>query len=262
MFSRLEQGALRDVPGGFEPATRLGESKIRISNFAPEDFPIQLNLFVELLEVLIANYNATPHPSLGSLSPLQFLQLNPPRGLDFTPSTGAKDAIELGSVVVPLPVNGNRDKGVPVHVNYKYVRYRCPELEEKWELIGTTVHARVYRHDLRTLLLMRSATKPIGVVRAASPWDKTRHDETTRTLIMQWAKQPGGLSLAGSECAIAAYVAHLRKLAPTTPKAVDQLARMQQIDPHFQPPAPHQLMQSSIQVPRRGWVSFDHVRDL
>ncbi len=261
LFSRLEQGALRDLPGGYEPAQRLGDNKIRISNFSPEDLPIQMHLLVELIDVIISNYNATPHPALGTLSPLQFLQLNPPRAFDFTPSTGAKDAVEMNSILLPLDVKGNRDEGVTPHVNYKYVRYRSPELEGRWELIGKKVYARVDRHDLRTLLLMRSATTPMGFVRAASPWDKTRHDETTRTLIKQWCKQPGGLSLVGVDCAINAYVAFLRKLAPTSPKAVDQLARMQQIDPHLQAPAPHQLMQSPVQMPRRGWVSFDHVRD-
>lgn len=261
LFSRLEHGAFRDLPGGFEPATRLGRDKIRISNFAPNDFPIQLHLFEELLDVIIANYNASPHPALGSLSPLQFLQMHPPRGFDFTPETAERDAVEIGTVVVSLTVHGNRQEGIPPHVFYKYSRYRCPELDGKWEMINKKVTARVNRHDLRTLLLMRSVTKPLCMVRAAAPWDKSRHDETTRTQIMQWAKQPGGFSLVGVSCAVEAFVAHLRRLAPNNPKAVDQLARMQQQDPYFRAPAPHQLMQSPVQVPRRGWVSFDDVRD-
>lgn len=261
LFSRLEQGAFRDLPGGFEPATRLGKNKIRISNFAPNDFPIQLHLFEELLDVIIANYNASPHPALGNLSPLQFLQMYPPRGFDFTPANAEKDAEEMGTVVLSLPVKGNRDEGVMPHVNYLYARYRSPELDGKWELINKKIIARVNRHDLRSLLLMRSATTPLCKVRAASPWDKSRHDETTRVQIMQWTKQPGGFSLVGVSCAVEAFVAHLRRLAPTNPTAVDQLARMQQQDPYHRAPAPHQLMQSPVQMPRRGWVSFDDVRD-
>jgi hypothetical protein len=262
LFSRLEQGAFRDLPGGFEPATRLGENKIRISNFSPGDFPIQLHLFEELLDVIIANYNATPHPALGSLSPLQFLQMHPPRGFDFAPSSAEKDAEAMGSVLVSLPVKGDYDRKVMPHVNYQYGRYRSPELDGKWELIERgSVLARINRHDLRTILLMRTATTPMCVVRACAPWDKRRHDETTRSLIMQWAKQPGGLSLAGVPCAIDAYVAHLKKLAPTSTKAVDQLARMQQIDPTSRPAMPHQLMQMPVQMPRSGWVSFDDVLD-
>jgi hypothetical protein len=262
LFSRLEQGAFRELPGGFEPATRLGDNKIRISNFAPNDFPIQLHLFEELLDVIIANYNASPHPALGNLSPLQFLQMYPPRGFDFTPATAEKDAAQMGSVLVSLPVKGDRDKGIMPHVNYQYARYRSPELDGKWEMINTrSVLARVNRHDLRTILLMRTATTPMCVVRAAAPWDKRRHDETTRSLIMQWTKQPGGLSLVGVSCAVDAYVEHLRRLAPSSAKAVDQLARMQQQDPYHRTPPPHQLMQSPVQMPRRGWVSFDDVRD-
>jgi hypothetical protein len=262
LFSRLEKGAFRDLPGGFEPATRLGENKIRISNFSPGDFPIQLHLFEELLDVIIANYNASPHPALGNLSPLQFLQMYPPRGFDFTPASAEKDAQAMGSVLVSLPIKGDRDKGIMPHVNYLYARYRSPELDGKWELINRgSVLARINRHDLRTILLMRTATTPMCVVRACAPWDKRRHDETTRALIMQWTKQPGGLSLVGVSCAIDAYVAHLKKIAPTSAKAVDQLARMQQIDPHQRPAMPHQLMQMPVQMPRSGWVSFDDVID-
>jgi transposase InsO family protein len=261
-FSRLEQGAFRDLPGGFEPATRLGDNKIRISNFAPEDYPLQMHLFVELLDVIIANYNASPHPALGNLSPLQFLQMRPPRAFDFMPSTAEKDAKAMASVLVPLVVRGNKKEGDLPHVNYMYARYRNPELEGKWELVNKTVFARVNRHDLRTILLMRSATTPMGIARAASPWDKTAHDETTRALIKQWSKQPGGLSLVGVDCAITAYVTHLRTLAQAANlTAADQLARMQQVYPHHRPPPPHQLMQSPVQVPRSGWVSFDSVRD-
>lgn len=262
LFSRLEQGAFRDLPGGFEPATRLGENRIRISNFSPSDFPIQLHLFEELLDVIIANYNATPHPALGSLSPLQFLQMHSPRGFDFTPATAEDDADALGSVLVSLPIKGNRAQGILPHVNYRYARYRSPELDGKWELINRgCVLARINRHDLRTILLMRTATTPMCVARANPPWDKTPHDETTRALIMQWAKQPGGLAIAGVPCAIDAYIAHLRKIAPTSTKAVDQLARMQQVDPSHRPTTPHPLMQAPMQIPRSGWVSFDDVID-
>lgn len=198
LFSRLERGVLRDLPGGFEPATRLGERKLRISNFAPGDLPIQLHLFEELLDVLVANYNATPHPALGSLSPLQFLQMQTPRAFALSVPEPEKDAREMGSVLVPLVVHGNRKTGEMPHVNHLYVRYRSSELDQRWELVGRTVLARICRHDLRTLLLMRSATVPLGFVRAMPPWDRAPHDETTRTLAMQWTKRRVGSRLSGA----------------------------------------------------------------
>lgn len=258
LFSRLERGALRDVPGGFEPATRLGDNKIRISNFGPDDVPIQLHLFEELLEVIIANYNATPHPSLGDLSPLQYLQMHRPRAFDVVIDSGTTDADAMASTLVPLVVHGNRDKGIMPHVNYMYVRYRSPELDGKWELVGKTVLARVSRRDLRTLVLMRSATTPMCVVRAAAPWNMTAHDETTRSLIMRWSKLRVGLQINGADCAIAAYVAFLRGIASESSKAVDQLARMEHVHrgnlPSRAPPP-----ETTLKVPKGGWVSFDDV---
>ena len=262
LYSRLERGIFRDLPGGFEPATRLGDRKLRISNFAPSDLPIQLHLFEELLDVLVANYNATPHPALGSLSPLQFLQMQTPRAFDLSMPEPEKDAREMGSVLVPLVVHGNRKTGELPHVNYMYVRYRSFELDQQWELVGKTVLARIYRHDLRTLLLLRSATVPLGFVRAMPPWDRAPHDETTRALAMQWTKQKGGLSFVGCECAVEAYTDHLRRLASSSQRAVDQLARMQQTSGAKTPQsAPLPAVDLTVPTPRRGWISFDESRD-
>lgn len=261
-FSRLERGALREIPGGFEPATRLGKNKIRISNFAPGDCPIQLHLFEELLDVITANYNATPHPALGNLTPLQFLQMQKQRAFDFVPDSGEADANDMGSVLIPLKVHGDRSEGLMPHVNYMYVRYRSAELDGKWELVGKTLLARICRHDLRTFVLMRSATAPLCVMRAAAPWNRTAHDETTRALIMQWSKQRVGFSVVGAECAIAAYVAFLRSSVPISPKAVNEFARLQQIHRGVLPSSRSPRIEAPVKVPSSGWVSLDDELDL
>lgn len=260
-FSRLERGALRDLPGGFEPAKRLGENKIRISNFAPNDYPIQLHAFEELLDVIVANHNATPHTALGDLSPLQYLQMQGPKAFAFMPEAAEEDAGDMGSVLVPLTVHGNRSEGVMPHVNYMYVRYRSPDLDNKWELVGKKILARVHRHDLRSFVLMRTATTPLCAVRAAAPWNRATHDETTRAMIMQWSKLRTGFSIVGVDCAIAAYVAYLRALAPTSQQAVDQLARMEQVHngalANSRPP----VINAPMKVPPGGWISLDDEND-
>lgn len=257
-FSRLERGALRHVPGGFEPATRLGERKVRISNFGPHDVPIQLHLLEELLGVIIANYNATPHPALGHLSPLQFLQMQKGRAFDFLAhlDTASNDAEGLASVLVPLRVCGNKKRGIVPHLNYMYVRYRCSELDQRWELVNKTVLARISRRDLRSFVVMRSATTPMFRVRAAAPWSLTIHDETTRSMIMRWAKLRNGLRIHGADCAVAAYVTFLKSMAGNSPQAVDQLARIEQ-QHQGQVPVHRPRPESPLKVPKGGWRSLD-----
>lgn len=257
-FSRLERGALRHLPGGFEPATRLGERKIRISNFGPDDVPIQLHYLEELLGVIIANYNATPHPALGHLSPLQFLQTHKERAFDYIAhqDTASNDADEMTSVLVPIRVCGNKKRGVVPHLNYMYARYRSPELDQRWELVNKTVLARISRRDLRSFVVMRSATTPMFRVRAAAPWNLTIHDETTRAMIMGWAKLRNGLRINGADCAIAAYVAHLKSMSGSSVQAADQLARMEQLH-QGQTPTHRIRPQSALKVPKGGWRSLD-----
>ncbi|WP_449428620.1 hypothetical protein [Rhodanobacter umsongensis] len=261
--SRMEKGAFRMLPGGFEPATKLGEDKVRISDFSPKDHPIQLHLLEEFIDVAVANYNATPHPALGDISPLQFLQQRAIREVClYQPSDASQCAADMNSVIVALKVVGNKKTGTLPHVNYAYVRYRGPDLEGRWELVGKTLVARVNRNDLRTLVLYRTASQPIGVLRASSPWDQTRHDETTRMLIHQWSKQEGGFSLKGVECAVTAYVNFLRANARTSQQAADQLAYIQHQHPTSPSPSSRlSLMSSPMRAPTRGWISMDDMRD-
>lgn len=258
LFSRLERGALRKIPGGFEPAKRLGESKRRVSKIPGKQHAFQLSAFEELVDVIVANYNATVHPALGSLSPLQFLRIQPQAAFEFSPDTGEQDADALCTTLTPLVVHGNRSQGVAPHVNYKYVKYRGVGLDGRWELIGQTVMARVNRHDLRTLMLTRSATAPLCVVRAARPWDRTAHDETTRMLIMQWVKNRVGLSIVGADCAVSAYIKFLKSKAQTSQLAVDQLARMDVSGQKYGRAASDlDYYNTNLGAASDGWVSLD-----
>ncbi|MGY4516237.1 hypothetical protein [Lysobacter sp. HA18] len=256
LFSRLERGAFRKLPGGFEPATRLGENRLRISNTSGKAQPILLSAFEELIEVLVANYNATPHPSLGGMSPIEYLQMQSTKAWDFMPDTGNDDADDMASSLVRLQVHGNRADGVMPHVNYKYAKYRSPELDQRWELVGKEVLLRVNRHDLRTLVVMRSVTTPMCVVRAAAPWNRTPHDETTRQLIMQWSKLRKKFSLVGVDCAIAAYVEFLRRHASEDARCVDELGRLEQQD---RDALSHGLKLEDMpaKIPASGWCSLD-----
>jgi hypothetical protein len=257
LFSRLARGALRKLPGGFEPATRLGEHKLMISNYSPDEHPMQLHLLEELLDVIIANYNATPHPALGNLSPLAFLKSKTPSPFEFTPDTPREDALDMASVLVSLTVRGDKSRGKLPYVSYLYVDYRCPELNDKWALIGTTILARVNRTDLRSIVLLRSSTQPFAVAHARSPWSATRHDETTRKLIFRWSKSRQEFSINGVDCAVAAFVAHLRTLAAHQPAAVDQLARIQQIYQGNLPARRRVYEGTVVRVPQGGMVSLD-----
>ncbi|EKT2103919.1 TPA: hypothetical protein ACOEOC_002119 [Stenotrophomonas maltophilia] len=251
------RGALRRIPGGFEPAKAHSESKRRISKVSGSEHYFNLGAFEELLDVIIANYNATPHPALGSLSPLQFLRSQPCSAFAFCPDGAEQDAADLCTVLVPLVVHGNKSQGVVPHVN-KYVKYRGPGLEGRWELIGKTVLARVNRSDLRTLTLMKSVTAPLCSVRAAAPWARTAHDETTRALIMQWIKNRSGFSVFGADCAVAAYVSFLKNRMQTSQLAADQLARM---DAVAQPASRHAVEPdyygTVITMATDGWISLD-----
>ena len=105
---------------------------------------------------------------------------------------------------------------------------------------------------------MKSVTAPLCGVRAADPWARTAHDETTRSLIMRWIKNRDGFSVAGADCAVVAYVGFLKSRMQTSQLAVDQLARMDAATrPVSRQAVEPDCYSTAITMATDGWISLD-----
>lgn len=262
-FGKLEAGVLRKLPGGFEPATRLGEKRVRIASFTPDRHPLQMRLLEELMEFIVTNYNATPHPSLGTMSPLQFLakwKSDRPETVCSRVSDGIELAQQMMTVSIKKRVSGSKSGGNPPSIHHAYVRYSSREFAQAWELVGKQVVVRVDRSDLRQVAVFcDDSQRLLGVLTASRPWDNTRHDEQTRKLVYRWIKS-FRIDTADLDCAIAAYTKHLRSTASQSVEAATHLAFMDQrygrTGKISAPEKAHLLPSSSARVPRGGWVSL------
>lgn len=138
----------------------------------------------ELLDTLIANYNATPHSSLGYRSPLQML--------DFYASTGKipKRQADPNSVQGLLSVRklcfvrGGYASGRKPYVNFMGASYSNEELSQRHELVGKQIW--VVNHlgdDARIALATSKEGHRLGVLRAHPPWHHMPHSLTVRSAI-------------------------------------------------------------------------------
>lgn len=144
----------------------------------------QLEYAAELLDALIANYNATPHSGLGYRSPLQILDFYhfvgrlPTRHAD-------PDAVQgLLSVRKLYFVCGGYAQGRRPYVNFLGATYSNEELAQRHELVGQQIW--VIKHledDSRIALATTLDGHRLGVLRAHPPWHRTPHNLTIRSAI-------------------------------------------------------------------------------
>jgi transposase InsO family protein len=144
----------------------------------------QLEYAAELLDALIANYNATPHTSLGYRSPLQMLDFYASSGRLPTRHADPNAVQGLLSVRKLCFVRGGYAQGRRPYVNFLGATYSNEELAQRHDLVGRQIW--VINHledDSRIALATTTEGARLGVLRAHPPWHRTPHNLTIRSAI-------------------------------------------------------------------------------
>jgi hypothetical protein len=172
-FGRLAAGGFHRLAPttGSRPADKQGADPVAIA----ESTAFQLEYAEELLDTLIANYNATPHSGLGFRSPLAQLQFRVP------PSAPVRradpDAVRRMVGVRRLcTVLGGAKSGRRPHFNFANARYAAEWLALRTDLLGKNLWLQIEdEDDARFATVSDGKGLFLGVVRAAPPWYRTPH---------------------------------------------------------------------------------------
>lgn len=160
----------------------------------------------ELLDALIANYNATPHSSLGYRSPLQMLDLYASMGKLPTRHADPNTVQGLLSVRKLCIVRGGYAQGRRPYVNFFGATYSNEELAQRHDLVGKQIW--VVNHledDSRIALASTKEGAQLGVLRAHPPWHRTPHSLAIRSAINSMVRHRR-LSLANGADAVTAFM--------------------------------------------------------
>jgi len=262
-FDRLEVGAFRDLPGGFEPAQKLGENPTATSGWKGSDHPVSIQALEDFLDVIMTGHNVSSLPSRQNRSPIEIL-MEYETSETFWPSPphDESDAKALTTQVRQIRLKGSRRLGKPVHVNLFGVSYRHLSIDKQWDLLNKEYSVLIDLEDLRTIVMVDEVLNEICTLEAASPWNVHRHDLTTRRRILKLTRS-GELVISGAHSAISAYAAYT--LASNGRTAADQAARLLQLISNGEidvassvhSPAPAR----PTETPLTGRVSFDNVKD-
>lgn len=171
---------------GASPKDKFGSDPDKVA-FTSQ---FQLEYAEELIDVLIANYNATPHSALGYRSPLDYLGFlcsKPSAALRYADSTSVQGILSYRK---KCRVNGNLKEGKSPYVNFESARYTNETLRQRFDLIGKCIW--VVNHledDARVAKASTIEGQELGVLRAASPWHRLPHSLKVRRAINSAARK-------------------------------------------------------------------------
>lgn len=136
----------------------------------------QLEYAEELLDTLIANYNATPHSGLGFRSPLAQLDFLCERRPASIRQADAGEVRRMVGVRRLCTVKGGVDSGRRPHFNFANARYSAEWLCLRTDLLGKNLWLHIEdEDDARWATVSTQRGEFLGAVRAAPPWHLTPH---------------------------------------------------------------------------------------
>ena len=138
----------------------------------------------EILDVLIANYNATPHTGLGNRSPLQYLEFIEARGDMKFKYADPNSVEEILSFRKNCIVKGGYATGRRPFVNFEGAPYSNDLLSQRHDLVGKEIS--VCNHLEDDARIVKASTlngQSLGILRAAPPWNKLPHSLALRKAI-------------------------------------------------------------------------------
>lgn len=150
---------------------------------------IEWSDLLDLIDVIVAEYNGILHRGLFGQSPLSILRnhLDPAQPLILPrPLPPASLGIpELGTSVLTVTVRGSQKRGVRPYIQYQHARYRNPDLANSFDLVGLKIVIHVRAQDVSSFEAYLLDGQPLGRVVAEGRWGEVPHSEEIRKEIGQ-----------------------------------------------------------------------------
>lgn len=151
----------------------------------------QVEYAEDLVDALIANYNASPHSGLGDRSPLEYLDFISSRpGIPGLRHADPNEVQCMLSYRKLCKVRGSLAEGRRPYVNFSNARYHGDALDHRFDLIGKKIWVENHiEDDARVALAYAIDGKSLGVLRAAPPWHRTPHSLQVRSAIVACSRR-------------------------------------------------------------------------
>ncbi len=181
-FRTLEQNGFHRLP------STTGSHPKDTKRKKPEENAIKYRISAEHLEeltdVLIAEYNGTPHEGNNNLSPLEVFQQRINRGMTITQlSQERRNEMNFFSLKVTRKVKGHNKEGRRPYVYYEGVKYSNEVLLRSPQLINKSLELLINTDDLRVIKAFLTDGSELGNLTAIGKWGVNPHNLRTRKAI-------------------------------------------------------------------------------
>lgn len=183
----------------------------------------------ELTEVLIANYNNTPHDGINGFTPLEVMKQRIERGqIPRTMPEHERTDITFLSLTIERKVAGDIKKGRRPYIHYEGVDYRNDILARMPDLIGTKLTLLININDLRMIKAYLPDGSEFGILTAKGKWALKPHTLKMRQEINK-LKRNKEIHLSMYDDPIEVYHQYLTSKATESKPVRNKLAKLNKI---------------------------------
>jgi hypothetical protein len=137
-------------------------------------YTIQMEYLEDIADVIIANYNGAPHSYHGQ-PPVEYLEFACASSGKWPQLIDPRDAEMLLCYRETVVVRGSIKDSRRPYIHWHGVNYSNDALKHSYALVGKKLTLLIHRRDLRTIRAFRDNGAELGVLRAATPWDRMPH---------------------------------------------------------------------------------------
>lgn len=168
----------------------------------------------QLLDVAIAQHNATPSEGISYLSPLEalryFLEDQDQRYLVRHLPTREYEAAKTFSCREEVTVRGGPNTGRRPYVQVDRVHYSSPVMANAGHLVGQSLIVEIDEDDMRQIRVFLKNGAELGFLKAQGKWSLTKHSRRTRKAINSLASRRV-ITISEFDDPVQVYLRHLSK---------------------------------------------------
>lgn len=180
-FKTLEESGFHRLPN--TTGSDKDDPRRRDPELAACKYFIQLEHLEELTDVIMANYNGTPHTSIGQRTPIEYLNYLT-SSEDFDLKYADKDQVNaIMSYRKKIKVSGSLQDGRRPFINFHQVTYSSDAFKRSYHLAGKHIIVEADINDLRTVKAYSENGAELGTLVASPPWHRTPHSLYIRQVI-------------------------------------------------------------------------------
>lgn len=144
-------------------------------------YQISVEHLEEITEILIANYNLTPHEGVNNFKPLEVMKQRIERGMyPRVMAAEQQNEVMFLSLTTQRTIKGSLNSGRRPYIYYEGVEYRNEVLSRSPALVGKKLDLLINVDDLRIIRAFLSDDSEFGVLTAAGKWGIRPHTLQTR----------------------------------------------------------------------------------